>query len=170
MSVLRTSTEHTKSGAKKYIFVSAITLVSLIISASASSAQPLPINPAVTQENINQTICVRGFTKTIRPPVEYTNSIKLRLLAEQGLPPEAADDYKLDHRINLSIGGAPSDLHNLVLQANNESHDKDRVELCLSRSVCAGRITLQQAQSAIWNNWRTAASLCSGYRAIGSDE
>jgi len=147
-----------------------LSCAALLISVSTSVAQPLPINPDVTQDNIGETICVRGFTKTIRPPVEYTNAIKFRLLAEQGLPPEAAADFKLDHRINLSIGGAPSDPRNMMLQPNNESHDKDRVELCLSRTVCAGRITLQQAQQAIWNNWKSAAALCSKYHAIGSDE
>lgn len=145
-------------------------IVLSFFAASSAIAQPLPINPDVTQENISQTICVRGYTKTIRPPVEYTNSIKLRLLAEQGLPPESAEEYRLDHHINLSIGGAPSDPRNLMLQPNAESHDKDRVELCLSRSVCAGRITLQQAQQAIWTNWRTAAALCAGYRVSGYDE
>ena len=29
---------------------------------------PGAINPDVTQENIDSTICVPGFTKTIRPP------------------------------------------------------------------------------------------------------
>jgi len=145
-------------------------LVLAFILSTSVHAQPLPTNQAVTQDNIGETICVRGFTKTIRPPVEITNSIKVRLLAERGLPPESSDDYKLDHRINLSIGGAPSDPRNLMLQPNANSHDKDRVELCLSRSVCAGRITLQQAQSAIWNNWRTAAAFCTGHRVGGYDE
>ena len=38
------------------------------------------INPAVTQENINSTICVSGWTKTIRPTAGYTNKLKLQQL------------------------------------------------------------------------------------------
>jgi hypothetical protein len=29
------------------------------------------INPSVTQENIHQTACVKGYTKTIRPPAHF---------------------------------------------------------------------------------------------------
>src|SRR5690242_17427199 len=28
-------------------------------------------NPDVTQDNLDSTICARGYTKTIRPPVSY---------------------------------------------------------------------------------------------------
>jgi hypothetical protein len=37
---------------------------------------PGVINPEVTQANIQQTICVKGWTTTIRPPASYTNSLK----------------------------------------------------------------------------------------------
>src|SRR3989338_6405173 len=33
---------------------------------------PGAINPAVTQSNIHETICRKGFTKTIRPPQSVT--------------------------------------------------------------------------------------------------
>lgn len=87
-------------------------------------------------------------------------------MVESGVPPEGESQIKLDHRIPLALGGAASDPMNLILQPDDEAHDKDRVEVCLSRSVCAHRITLKQAQLAIWSNWRTAASLCSGYKVI----
>ena len=38
---------------------------------------PGVVNPKVTQDNIQKTICVSGYTKTIRPPVSYTNKLKL---------------------------------------------------------------------------------------------
>jgi hypothetical protein len=37
---------------------------------------PGVVNPDVTQGNIQQTICVRGWTATIRPPASYTNTQK----------------------------------------------------------------------------------------------
>jgi hypothetical protein len=46
--------------------------------ALAPSALPNPtrtpgaINPAVTQANIGETICMKGWTKTVRPPERYT--------------------------------------------------------------------------------------------------
>src|SRR5664279_936918 len=41
-----------------------------------SSCTPGAMDPKVTQDNIDQTICVSGYTKTVRPPVSYTNSLK----------------------------------------------------------------------------------------------
>src|ERR1700736_1323086 len=49
-----------------------------------STCTPGAINQNVTQANIQTTICVQGFTKTIRPPVSYTNPLKMRLMAEYG--------------------------------------------------------------------------------------
>lgn len=36
------------------------------------SATPGAIDPIVTQENIGSTICVVGYTKTVRPPVSLS--------------------------------------------------------------------------------------------------
>ena len=47
---------------------------------------PGVVNPNVTQENIAQTICVPGFTRTIRPPASYTSSLKVRQIVEYGYP------------------------------------------------------------------------------------
>lgn len=134
---------------------------------SAAEAEPLPLNPAVTQVTINQTICVHGWTKTVRPPVSYTGSIKRQMMADFGVPPEGEEDITLDHRIPLALGGSPDRPANFMLQPDDESKDKDRVEVCLARMVCAGKVTLTEAQTAIWDNWRTAGRLCTGYRVIG---
>lgn len=134
---------------------------------SDALAEPLPLNPAVTQETINQTICVHGWTKTVRPPVSYTGSVKRQMMAEIGVPPEGEEDITLDHRIPIVLGGSPGDRRNFMLQPDDESKDKDRVEVCLARTVCAGKVTLTEAQTAIWSNWRTAGRLCAGYRVIG---
>ena len=37
---------------------------------------PGVLNPAVTQPTIRATICKRGWTRTVRPPVSYTNALK----------------------------------------------------------------------------------------------
>jgi hypothetical protein len=41
-----------------------------------SARTPGVLNPDVTQRNINSTICVHGWTKTIRPPTSDTNARK----------------------------------------------------------------------------------------------
>jgi hypothetical protein len=57
---------------------------------------PGVLNPAVTQATIASTICRRGWTRTIRPPVDYTNALKRRQLSRYGLhgPPSG---FQEDH-------------------------------------------------------------------------
>lgn len=128
--------------------------------ASSALADELPLNPAVTQETIGDTICVPGWTKTQRPSGRYTGRLKVELIRREGLPEELLVDFQLDHRIPLALGGAPSDPRNFVLQPWDEADDKDRVEACLARAVCAGKITLDQARARIWRDWRAAGKAC----------
>ena len=58
---------------------------------------PGAINPAVTQANIHETICVRGYTRTIRPPERYTEGLKRRQLARYGYADHAIWHYEEDH-------------------------------------------------------------------------
>lgn len=73
-------------------------------------------NPDVTQETIQQTICVSGYTKTVRPATSYTNGVKLKLLREAGIDQSLKGQYELDHIIPLAVGGHPRKLSNLMLQ------------------------------------------------------
>jgi len=138
----------------------------VLVSSAGAFADALPLSPIVNQETIKQTVCVHGWTKTVRPPVSYTGSIKRRMMSDIGVPPEGEKDITLDHRIPLALGGSADDLRNFMLQPDDESKDKDRVEVCLARSVCSGRVTLAEAQLAIWTNWRSAARLCRGYNLL----
>lgn len=128
--------------------------------ASPGNAQELPINPTVTQDNVTETICRVGWTKTVRPPASFTNPIKIELIRKEELPEEALVDFQLDHRIPLALGGAPTDRRNFQLQPWDEATEKDHVETCLSVAVCAGRIMLDEARRRIWTNWREAATAC----------
>ena len=123
-------------------------------------AADLPTNPAVTQETIATTICVSGWTKTVRPSAWETARIKIKLIRELELPEELLTDFELDHRMPLALGGAPSDPRNLELQPWDEAGDKDAVEACLSRAVCAGNIGLDEARRRIWGDWRRAGAGC----------
>ena len=84
---------------------------------SGVAAVPLDmLNPDVRQANVQETICVSGYTATVRPSTTYTNGVKAKLLRELGLPPADAAKYELDHRIPLAQGGHPRNPHNLALQ------------------------------------------------------
>lgn len=117
------------------------------------------LNPAVTQETINQTICVHGYTRTVRPPVRVTNLIKKRLLKANGLSPSAARRFELDHWMPLALGGDPGAIDrtdNLVLQTWPEAKRKDKVEYKAYRCVCDGKVSLAEAQHDMYENWHHA--------------
>ena len=135
-------------------------LVLLLVLPARASAQDLPINPAVTQATIDQTICVPGWTKTVRPSARYAARIKIKVIRELELPEELLNAFELDHRIPLALGGAPSTPTNLELQPWDEAGEKDAVEACLSRAVCAGKIALDEARRRIWGDWRHAGVGC----------
>jgi len=132
---------------------------------------PGAVNTTVTQENIHETICVKGWTKTIRPPVSFTNRLKHLQLRRYGIPQGQIRDYELDHLIPLELGGAPDDLANLWPEPFNARWDatlKDDLERALNRKVCAGRITLAGAQKAIRTNWIAAYKKYMTARARGN--
>ena len=121
---------------------------------------PGVINPAVTQDNIHQTICVSGWTKTIRPPASYTNKLKLEQMAAMGLT-GSPHLYEEDHLISLELGGSPTDPKNLWPQAWGDmnswgAHKKDVIETHLKTLVCNGTITLAEAQHDIATDWIAA--------------
>jgi hypothetical protein len=112
------------------------------------------------QENISTTICVRGYTKTVRPPASYTNDLKIRQIAEYGYADRSVSSYEEDHLIPLELGGHPTNPKNLWPQPRSGNHPasmKDSVENSLHSKVCSGSITLAVAQAAIASNWTTAS-------------
>ena len=107
---------------------------------------PGALDGDVTQATIGATICVHGWTRTVRPPVSYTNALKERQLREYGLrgPPSK---YQEDHLISLELGGAPVDPRNLWPEPYPRAADVDRIENELNRRVCDGSLSLAAAQA-----------------------
>lgn len=119
------------------------------------------LNTDVNQHNIGATICVSGYTKTVRPPTRYTNKIKKRLMRQQGIPRVNIHDYELDHIVPLALGGCPDCVDNLMLQpwyGPNGAHKKDRLEVKHQCLVCTVQVTLAQAQGDIYADWHAAYS------------
>ncbi|NPT44851.1 hypothetical protein GNZ12_26745 [Paraburkholderia sp. 1N] len=117
---------------------------------------PGAINPDVTQANIHQTVCVKGYTKAIRPPAYYTNALKKRQIEQFGYADRKARDYEEDHLVALSIGGAPTDERNLWPQPRNSewsADKKDQLEFVLYKMVCNEEISLKQAQREMATDW-----------------
>src|SRR6059058_3623199 len=111
----------------------------LLTAASCSQAYlPLPDpactpgakNPDVTQSTIDSTICVSGWTATIRPSTSYTNGLKKQGIIDYGYSDTSMSDYEEDHFLPLELGGAPKDPRNLWPEphaGDENSRTKDSV-------------------------------------------
>ena len=135
--------------------------LALLLAVIAGPAWSQALNPDVTQANIGSTICVPGWSASVRPSSSYTGAIKRRLLKQAGLPMSSASKYELDHVVPLSIGGAPRDLKNLRLQlwkGPDGAKAKDVLEVAMHRAVCKRRVTLEAAQSCMAGDWHLCRS------------
>jgi hypothetical protein len=119
------------------------------------SCTPGSIDPAVTQENIHQTICVSGYTAKIRPPADATDNFKYsEAYPAYGLPLSVTTE--LDHYVPLELGGSNS-ARNLWPEPDVRTPNlKDSTENFLAHAVCAGKVPLAAAQNAIATDWVTA--------------
>jgi hypothetical protein len=106
---------------------------------------PGVLNPDVTQATIADTICKSGWTRTIRPPVSYTNELKIRQMREYGVG-GSPSDYQEDHLISLEMGGHPTDPRNLWPEPYPHASEVDRIENEINDEICSGKITLAEGQ------------------------
>jgi len=115
-------------------------------------------DPRVMQANIDATICVKGYAKSVRPPARFTSALKHRQLARVGLADQMRA-FEEDHLIPLELGGAPADQRNLWPEKRQPpwgAGTKDRLENRLHRLVCAHALSLRDAQRAIARDWIAA--------------
>jgi hypothetical protein len=131
-------------------------MIALLIAATLAlplAADPNPTtgvaNPAVTDTNIGQTICVPGWSATVRPPASYTDRLK-----REQLPPGTDPSlFEEDHVWAISDGGNPTDPRNLRPQAwegPDGAKAKDhQVEDVVHRAICKRQMTLEQGHAVI---------------------
>lgn len=115
---------------------------------------PGAIDPAVSQSDLSSTICMTGYTTTVRPSTSQTTPFKYgteypAYSISQGTASE------LDHLVPLELGGA-NDSANLWPETGSIPNQKDSVERALNDAVCSGQVSLAAAQLAIAVNWETA--------------
>lgn len=131
--------------------------------AGSDSGQPLPdphctpgaTNPSVSQATIHSTICVSGWTGTVRPPTSYTDPLKRQGVVAYGYTDTRLSRYEEDHLVPLEVGGAPSDPANLWPELGRSPNLKDKVEGAARRAVCAGSLTLATVQAGFESDWVT---------------
>ncbi len=123
---------------------------------------PGATNPAVTQATIHATICLTGWTATVRPSSSYTSALKVKQLGTYGFVDRHLADYEEDHLISLELGGSPRNPLNLWPEPRHVrlsdgsdvgGYAKDAFENDLKRRVCDGALSLASAQHEIARNW-----------------
>ena len=119
---------------------------------------PGAIDPAVTQDDLDRTICRPGYSRAVRPPERYTERLKRRQMRQYGWADRRLRDYEEDHLISLELGGSPTDPRNLWPQPHHVvggwgSYAKDKLENRLHALVCRGALPLRIAQHAIATDW-----------------
>lgn len=115
---------------------------------------PGQTDPSLTKERL----CAKGFsTKTVR---HVTPQTRVAAFGGYGITcknrtPTCAKEFELDHLISLELGG-DNDVENLWPQAYAGqwgARIKDKLENKLHVLVCAGTITLDDAQKGISTDW-----------------
>jgi hypothetical protein len=113
----------------------------------------------VTQANIATTICVAGWTDTVRSDKGHTENLKIKQIRLYGYATTNPFDFEEDHLIPLELGGAPYSPRNLWPERGAIPNPKDSVENALNNAVCDGSVSLRAAQHAMATNWETAESV-----------
>lgn len=120
----------------------------------------IALNPDVDEDTVEVTICVSGYTKSVRPATSFTNAVKKKLMREAGIDAARIGDYELDHLVPLALGGHPRKPSNLKLQPWEGEHgakEKDVLEGRLQSLVCRGTLDLTDAQVCIAQDWEACA-------------
>ena len=109
---------------------------------------PGDVLPNVTKNQI----CVSGYASSVRNvPTEE----KTAVYTSYSIPRHNPGQYEVDHLVSLELGGsnAISNLWPELAEPRPGFHEKDSVENFLHAQVCAGAISLSDAQRLIATDW-----------------
>ena len=124
--------------------------VALLLSVAAHAAADVPnpsltpggASPVVTQANIGSTICMPGYSSSVR---KVSNATKHQVYVSYNIAKAKQRLYVVDHLIPLEVGGA-NDIANLWPEPKGEAKLKDKLENTLHGDVCRNDLTLAEAQ------------------------
>ena len=107
---------------------------------------------AIIDGATKEQICVPGYSQSVRNVSEKT---KNEVYASYNITSHPTGAYEVDHLISLELGGS-NDISNLWPEPASPKpgfHEKDKVENYLHKQICDGKISLQEAQVEIANDW-----------------
>ncbi|GER91396.1 hypothetical protein KDW_55580 [Dictyobacter vulcani] len=113
-----------------------------------SACTPGAIFPQITAKDI----CTPGYASSVR---NVSQPLKRKIYASYGIKKRLPGQYEIDHLVSLQLGGS-NDISNLWPEPDKPLpgyRQKNQVENYLHDQVCAGKISLREAQSEIAINW-----------------
>lgn len=111
---------------------------------------------AVFANVTKEMVCKSGYSASVR---DVSGTLKEQVYANYGILTRQKGEYEVDHIVPLSISGS-NDIQNLWPQPAEPRpnfREKDRYENILHRKVCAGEMTLAEAQYIMATNWTWAS-------------
>ena len=141
-------------------------LTIIMASSAASGAEmyfpdpkdtPGALNPEVTRDNVQDTVCKSAWITKISPSPAYIDELKAKQIAALQLGGDPSD-YHEDHLVPLCAGGHPTDPRNLWPQRASGDWNykvKDQLETWVCKALCHGDLSLQNAQETFLEpDWR----------------
>jgi hypothetical protein len=110
-------------------------------------------------DGVERNVCAADFrTKPIRATIRDFAGIKKKACREYGVA-QCDKSVEGDHLVSLEIGGCPDCLTNIWPQPMDQARVKDhQVEDVLPKLVCAGRMSLTDAQACVAKDWVACAA------------
>ena len=133
-------------------FLAGIVLVGTCAALALGDEGEMPdptLTPGVVASIDAGEVCGRGSLTYSQAHRQTTREMKLEVIHAYGLTPPFRGE--IDHRIPLCLGGA-DDVRNLWPQRDFQA--KDRLETFACREVCAGRVSITEAQGWFLGDWR----------------
>lgn len=134
-----------------------LSILLLISTPAWAGPNPIKPDPFITPGDVNaaatvEMICTTGYSATVRNVTQSTKDKVFDLYDLNRVP----GLYEVDHLVSLQLGGT-NNIANLwpqhyFIQPWN-AKVKDALENHLRRQVCDGKMTLQEAQKAIAEDW-----------------
>jgi hypothetical protein len=138
---------------------SSILIIFLIGALSSAQPNQYPMfpNPQLTPGDILTTdaniVCVKGYSATVR---KVSESLKRTVYLSYGIVKKPGEEFEVDHLIALELGGS-NDIKNLWIESGTTQplnfHTKDKLENAIHDLVCAGQMSLEEAQQKMASNW-----------------
>ena len=114
--------------------------------ASRSPAHPGAVLPVTAAQ-----VCTPGYARSVRHPYDSEwRRLVYRIRREYGVEGRG---YRIDHLVPLELSRSPDDPRNLWPEPVDQSYVKDQREDETHREVCAGTLSLQEAQREFETDW-----------------